>query len=143
MARFTRAKNATRSLAIAGRGSSKADATPRVARAFARNRSNRRLVQNRRRLHRRALRSGCVARGNSVRPRAPTSVALRTRTSLQARNPAETKTTLWRQNHSRPPLARWLKKAADPAVLLYSDRFFLLKLRQGNALRETKTGPES
>jgi hypothetical protein len=29
------------------------------------------------------------------------------------------------------------------AALLYNDRFFLLKLRQGNALRETKTGHES
>src|SRR5204863_8979733 len=60
--RSAREKNANRSLAISGRADAEADATPRVTRAPARNRSNRSVVKNRRRLHRRALRPGRVAR---------------------------------------------------------------------------------
>ena len=48
-------KTATRPVAIPGRADAEADATPRLTRAPARNRSDRRLVKNRRRLHRRAL----------------------------------------------------------------------------------------
>src|SRR5580765_7657732 len=99
MARLARQKNATRPVAITVRVDAKADATARAARAPARNRSDRSLVKNRRRLHRRALRAGGVARGRPVRPRAPARIALRARTNLQVPNPAKTKTTLRRQNH--------------------------------------------
>ena len=76
-----------------------------LTRAPARNRSDRRLVKNRRRLHRRALRPGRIARRHSLRPRPPTRIALRARTNLQVRNPAKTKTTLRRQNHPRHPFS--------------------------------------
>src|SRR6266513_2423238 len=76
--------------------------------------------------------SVALARRNSIRPRPSTRVALGARTNLQVRNPAKIKTTLRRQNHPRHPLPRRLKNAPDPAVLLYNDAFFLLRLRQGN-----------
>ena len=66
-------------------------------------------TQNRRRLHRRALRPHRITRRNPLRPRPPTRVALRTRTNLQARNPPQTITTLRRQNRSRRPLPRGLR----------------------------------
>jgi hypothetical protein len=143
MARFARQKNAARPLAIPRRANAEADATPRVARAPARNRSNRSLVENRRRLHRHTLGASRLARRSFVCARAPTRIALRARTNLQARNPAKTETTFRRQNHPRHPFPRRLKDAPDHAVLVYNDMFFLLTLSQGNALRETKTGHES
>src|SRR5262245_22199878 len=100
MARLVREKAATRPLAVPSRGDAEIDAMPWVARATARNRSDRRLVENRRRLHRRALRASRLARGSPVRPSAPTRIALRTRTNLQVRNPAKTKTTLRRAKPS-------------------------------------------
>ena len=84
MARFAGAKNATRPMAISRRADAEADATPRLAGAPARNRSDRSLVKNRWRLHRRALNSSRAARGNPLRPGAPTRIALRTRTNLEA-----------------------------------------------------------
>jgi hypothetical protein len=108
MAPVAGAKTATRPVAIPSRVDAEADATPRLARASARNRSHRRVVKNRRRLHRRALNASRVARGNSVCPRAPARIALRARTNLQVRDPAKTKTTLRRQNHPRRPLPRRL-----------------------------------
>ena len=132
MARLARQQNATRPLALPGRADAKADATPRFTRAPARNRSDRSLVENRRRLHRRTLGASRLARRSFVCARAPTRIALRARTNLQARNPAKTETTLRRQNHPRHPFPRRLKDAPDHAVLLYNDLFFLLRLRQGN-----------
>src|SRR5262245_53818594 len=106
MARLTPEKNATRPVAITGGADAEADATPRVTRAPARNGSDRCVVKNRRRLHRRALHPCRIARGNSLRSRAPTRVTLRARTNLEGRNSAETQTTLRRQNHPRHPLPR-------------------------------------
>src|SRR5436190_15725925 len=114
MARFARQKNATRSLAMPGRADAETDATPRLARTPARDRGNRRLVKNRRRLYRRTLSPGRVARGRALCARAPTRVALRARTNLQVRNPAQIKTTLRRQNHPRHPFPRRLTYGADP-----------------------------
>src|SRR4029453_16124493 len=108
MAPFAREKTATGPGAIPGRTDAEADATPRIARAPTRDRSNRRLVKNRRRLHRRPLGPGRAARGNSLCPGPPARVALRARTNLQVRDPAKTKTTLRRQNHPRHPVPRWV-----------------------------------
>src|SRR5215510_4037811 len=47
-----------------------------------------------------------ITRRNPPRPRASTHIALRVGTSLQARNFAQTKTTLRPQNHPRRPLPR-------------------------------------
>src|SRR5206468_12866748 len=92
--------------------------------------------------HCRALSSGRIARANPIRPRPSTRIALRTRASFEVRNPAKIEKALWHKNHPRRPLPRWLKNAPDPAVLLYNDPFFLLRLRQENAC-EKKTGHES
>src|SRR5262249_32471784 len=108
MARHAGEKTAARPLAMRGGCDAEADATPRVARAPARNRSNRRVVKNRRRFHSRALHSGGVTRRNPLHPRPPTGVALRARANLQARNPAKTKAALRLQNHPRRPLPRRL-----------------------------------
>src|SRR3954447_20440076 len=99
MARFAGEKTATRPLAMPSRTDAEANATAWAARAPARNRSDRCLVKNRRRLHRRTLGPSRIARGHPLRPRAPTGVALRAGTNLQDRNPAQTETTLRRQNH--------------------------------------------
>src|SRR5438874_9805298 len=114
MARLPAEKTASRPLAIAGRAHAETDATPRFARAPARNRSDRSLVKNRRRLYRRTLSPGRVARGRALCARAPTRIALRARTNLQVRNPAQIKTTLRRQNHPRHPFPRRLTYGADP-----------------------------
>src|SRR5258707_5546920 len=113
MARIAPEEHATRPLAIPGGFDAEADATPRITRAPARNRSHRRLVKNRRRLHRRALRASRTARGRSVYARASTRVALRARTNLQVRDPAKTKTTLRRQDHPGCPLPCWLIGVLD------------------------------
>ena len=104
MAWLTAEKTATRPLAISVRSDAEADATPRVTRAPARNRSHRRVVKDRRRLYRRAFSASRLARRHSLRPRPSTRAALRARTNLQVRNPTKTETTLQRQNHSRYPL---------------------------------------
>src|SRR4051812_30112347 len=104
MARFTREKTSIRPVAMPGRADAKADATPRLARAPARNRSDRSLVKNRRRLHRRALSAGRTARRRALRPGPPTRTPLRARTNLQVRNPAKIEATFRWQNHSRRPL---------------------------------------
>src|SRR5438552_3525386 len=108
MARSSRKEDATRSLAIACGAGSEDDAAPGTSRAPSRNRSHRRLVENRRRLHRHALSPSRVARGNPVRTGSSTSVALRARTNLQVRDPAETETTLRRENDPRHSLSRRL-----------------------------------
>ena len=113
MARLASEKNATRPLANTDRAYAETDATPRTPRTPAGNRSDRRMVKNRRRLHRCALCAGRIARRNSLRPGAPTGLALRARTNLQVRNPPKTQTTLWRQNHSRRPLPRRLTGRAN------------------------------
>src|SRR5215468_6969494 len=108
-------------MALALRADAEADATPRITRAPARNRSNRRLGKNRRGFHRRTLNPRRAARGNPLRPRPSTGIALRTRTNLQVRNPAKTKTTLRRQNHPRRPLSRrltWKTKGKQRFVIL-------------------------
>src|SRR4051794_24788047 len=99
MARLATEKTATRQVAMPSRVDAKADATPRITGALARNRSDRCLVENRRRLHRGALSPRRIARRNSVCPRPPTRIALRARTNLQIRNPAQTETTLRRENY--------------------------------------------
>src|SRR6516162_405686 len=109
MAWLTGPKTARRPLAITVRANAEADATARITRTPSRNRSDRCLVKNRRRLHRRALNTSRLARRRALRPGPPTRVALRARTNLQVRNPAETKTTLWRENHPRRPFPRRLK----------------------------------
>src|SRR5437899_1539039 len=109
MARPASEKIAARPLAIPGRANAKADATTRSARTAARNRSDRSVVKNRRRLHRRALGAGRVTRRRPLRPSPPTRIALRTRTNLQGRNPAKTKATLRRQDHPRYPFPRRLR----------------------------------
>src|SRR4029077_16012788 len=68
MARLARQKKETEQLARPGRAYAEAHATARLTRAPARNRSNRSLVKNRRRLHRRALSASRVARRNPLRP---------------------------------------------------------------------------
>src|SRR5947208_16356827 len=73
------------------------------------------MVKDPWRLHRRAFRPSRVARGDPVRTRAPTSVALRARTNLEVRNPAQTKTTLRRENDPGYPFPRRLNSTADYA----------------------------
>src|SRR5438094_780844 len=131
MAWFAREKTASRPLAIPGRVDAEAHATPRLTRASARNRSNRSLVKNRRRLHRRALCTGGVARGNPLRPGPSTRIALRTRTNLQDRNPSKTETTLWRQNHSGPPFPCWLRQLVASRATSEGKRRILFARRGG------------
>src|SRR5262249_56318864 len=92
-------KKGSRPVAITGGADAEADATPRVTRAPARNGSDRCVVKNRRRLHRRALHPCRIARGNSLRSRAPTRVTLRARTNLVCRLLLENQTTLHRHTH--------------------------------------------
>src|SRR6266480_4400804 len=135
MARSSRKTAATRPLASARGAGPETDAAFGTSRALARNRSHRRLVKNRRRIHRRALCAGRTARRRPLCPRAAASFALRTRTNLQVRNPAKTKTTLRRQNHPRRAFPRRLKGLAYPQrFFLYKGLFTLLRLtRQGLA----------
>src|SRR5204863_10136510 len=113
MARLTAEKTATRPLAMRSRTDAETDATLGAPRAPARNRSDRSLVKNRRRLHRRALNSSRAARSNSVRPSTATRIALRARTNLQVRTSAKTESTLRGENHPRRPLQGWLRGSAD------------------------------
>jgi hypothetical protein len=121
MARFAREKNATRSLAIPVGADAETDATPRAPRAPARNRSNRSLVKNRRRLHRRTFRASRAARRRTLRSGAPTGLALRARTNFKVRNPAKTETTLRRQNHPRRPLSCGLSLHRGKLSLMESE----------------------
>src|SRR6266403_5867347 len=98
MARTSRKENASGSVASTGGLASKVDAAARIARAPARNRSDRGLVKNRRRIYRRALGAGGIARRHTLRSSPPTSFALRARTNFQDRDLAKTEKTLWRQN---------------------------------------------
>jgi hypothetical protein len=123
MARRAPEKIAARPLAIPGRADAEADATSWVAGTPARNRSDRSVVKNRRRLHRRALRAGRVTRRRPLRPSPPTRIALRAGTNLQIRNPAKTKATFRRQNHPRRQVPRRLVRTATPLTLLASAEF--------------------
>ena len=80
------------------------------------NRSDRCLVENRRRIHRCAFRACRAARRRAVRSRAPASVALRARANFQVRHPAQTKTTLRRQDHPRRPFPRRLSSSGSGAI---------------------------
>src|SRR6266566_4649951 len=128
MARSSRKTAATRPLASARGAGPETDAAFGTSRALARNRSHRRLVKNRRRIHRRALCAGRTARRRPLCPRAAASFALRTRTNLQVRNPAKTKTTLRRQNHPRRPFPRWLSRYCDEFILTKGCRVLFVAL---------------
>src|SRR5439155_19948733 len=108
MARFARKENATGPLAVARGAGPEVDAASGTSRALARNRSNRRLVENRRRIYRRALRARSIARRRTLRPRPPAGIALRTGANLQVGNPAKTQTTLRRENDPGYPFPRRL-----------------------------------
>src|SRR5438477_397079 len=88
------------------------------------------MVENRRRLHRRALRASRVARGNPVRTRPPTSIALRTRTNLQIRDPAKIETALRRKDHSRHSFPRRRKDV----MVYYNDQIMDNLIRAKNRL---------
>src|SRR5262245_4963257 len=108
MARLTPEKTATRSLAITGRADAKTDATSWASRTPTRNRSDRSLVKDRRRVHRCALDASRLTRRRALRPGSSTGASLRTRTNLEVRDSPKTQTTLRRQDHPRRPLPRRL-----------------------------------
>jgi len=108
MARPARKENEGRPVAITSRGSSKADAAFVTSRALTRNRSNRRLVQDRRRIYRRAFGAGRFARRRPLCSGSPTRTSLRARANFEVRNTPEIEATLRRQNNSRHPLPRGL-----------------------------------
>jgi hypothetical protein len=86
-----------------------ANAKTRLERAIARKRSDRRVVLDRRRIHRGPFRTGCFTGRHSLCPRPPAIVALRIRANRQDRNLVETKTTLRRENNSRYPVSPGLR----------------------------------
>src|SRR5947207_15205708 len=84
------------------------NAKTRAERAIARKRSDRRVVLDRTRIHRRPLRAGRSPRRHSLCPRPPAFIALRTRADREDRNLAKTKTTLRWQTHSRRSVSSWM-----------------------------------
>ena len=84
------------------------DAVPRVTRAPARTGSGRSLIENRRRIYRRAFGAGRFARRRPLCSGSPTRTSLRARANFEVRNTPEIEATLRRQNNSRHPLPRGL-----------------------------------
>src|SRR5438045_9502130 len=71
------------------------NAKTRPKRAIARKRSDRRVVLDCRRIHRRPFRAGCAAGRHSLCLRAPTSFALLAPADFNNGNPAMIDSTLW------------------------------------------------
>src|SRR5437870_7694331 len=126
MAWASRKEDSNRSLASAGRCAAETDAAFGTSRALAPNRSNRRVVKDRWRIHRSALRARGAAQWNSLCPRAPTGFALRARTNLQVGNPAKIETTFRLKNYPRHSVSDWLAKGhaadKDPGSTNYAQR---------------------
>lgn len=104
------------------RGDSGIDEATWPARAITRSGSSRGVEPNRRRVYRRALDAGGIARGNLIRPRSPARFALRSRASFQDRHSAAIETTLRRQNHPRRPIPHRLICTVEVDAFLRTSR---------------------